>query len=226
MDGTVALFDAATGKLLHTLGGHVRPVRDLAFTPGGQAAGCGAARRRRAAGGLLSPPPSTRGHVPHHQAPPEGSCGAAAACFAHADASLRPCSLARLPASLSACPPRSPASRQADSKQVITACDDMNAHLYDAEHAELIEAFSGKRQGPPGRQRHPCRGRALHGSGRVLHGSGGTLPRAATVNARAAAALARLLHFLGRGQASGQDSCPRPRAARCWLQGMSRGCSA
>ncbi|EFN53663.1 hypothetical protein CHLNCDRAFT_36331 [Chlorella variabilis] len=33
MDGTVALFDAATGKLLHTLGGHFRPVRDLAFTP-------------------------------------------------------------------------------------------------------------------------------------------------------------------------------------------------
>ncbi len=35
MDGTVALFDAATGKLLHTLDGHFKPVRDLTFTPGG-----------------------------------------------------------------------------------------------------------------------------------------------------------------------------------------------
>lgn len=34
MDGTVALFDAATGKLLHTLDGHFKPVRDLTFTPG------------------------------------------------------------------------------------------------------------------------------------------------------------------------------------------------
>lgn len=33
MDGTVALFDAATGKLLHTLDGHFKPVRDLTFTP-------------------------------------------------------------------------------------------------------------------------------------------------------------------------------------------------
>lgn len=35
MDGTVALFDAASGKLLHTLDGHFKPVRDLCFTPGG-----------------------------------------------------------------------------------------------------------------------------------------------------------------------------------------------
>jgi WD40 repeat protein len=34
MDGTVALFDTATGKLLHTLDGHFKPVRDLCFTPG------------------------------------------------------------------------------------------------------------------------------------------------------------------------------------------------
>lgn len=34
MDGSVALFDVATGKLLHTLGGHYKPVRDLTFTPG------------------------------------------------------------------------------------------------------------------------------------------------------------------------------------------------
>ena len=34
MDGTVALFDAASGKLLHTLDGHFKPVRDLCFTPG------------------------------------------------------------------------------------------------------------------------------------------------------------------------------------------------
>lgn len=37
MDGTVALFDAASGKLLHTLDGHFKPVRDLCFTPGGWA---------------------------------------------------------------------------------------------------------------------------------------------------------------------------------------------
>jgi len=35
MDGTVALYDAGTGQLLHSLKGHHRPVRALAFTPGG-----------------------------------------------------------------------------------------------------------------------------------------------------------------------------------------------
>ena len=34
MDGTVAVFDAATGQLLHTLDGHFKPVRSLCFTPG------------------------------------------------------------------------------------------------------------------------------------------------------------------------------------------------
>ena len=31
----------------------------------------------------------------------------------------------------------------ADSRMLLTACDDMHAHLYDVEHATLIEAFSG-----------------------------------------------------------------------------------
>ena len=35
MDGTVAVFDAATGTALHCLKGHFKPVRDLTFTPGG-----------------------------------------------------------------------------------------------------------------------------------------------------------------------------------------------
>lgn len=26
---------------------------------------------------------------------------------------------------------------------LLTACDDMHTHLYDVEHASLIEAFSG-----------------------------------------------------------------------------------
>jgi len=26
---------------------------------------------------------------------------------------------------------------------LLTACDDMHSHLYDVEHASLIEAFSG-----------------------------------------------------------------------------------
>lgn len=34
MDGTVAVFDATTGQLLHTLDGHFKPVRSLCFTPG------------------------------------------------------------------------------------------------------------------------------------------------------------------------------------------------
>ena len=34
MDGTVAVFDVPSGKLLHTLTGHHKPVRDLTFTPG------------------------------------------------------------------------------------------------------------------------------------------------------------------------------------------------
>ena len=34
MDGTVALFDVPSGKLMHTLTGHHKPVRDVCFTPG------------------------------------------------------------------------------------------------------------------------------------------------------------------------------------------------
>lgn len=33
----------------------------------------------------------------------------------------------------------------ADSKMLLTACDDMHSHLYDVEHASLVEAFSGER---------------------------------------------------------------------------------
>ena len=36
MDGTVALFDAGTGKLLHTLQGHAMPVRSLCFDTSGK----------------------------------------------------------------------------------------------------------------------------------------------------------------------------------------------
>lgn len=34
----------------------------------------------------------------------------------------------------------------ADSKMLLTACDDMHSHLYDVEHASLVEAFSGQSQ--------------------------------------------------------------------------------
>ena len=34
----------------------------------------------------------------------------------------------------------------ADSQMLLTACDDMHTHLYDVEHASLIEAFSGEQQ--------------------------------------------------------------------------------
>ena len=33
-DGTVAIFDVASGKFLHHLEGHFKPVRALTFTPG------------------------------------------------------------------------------------------------------------------------------------------------------------------------------------------------
>lgn len=33
MSGAVAVWDAATGQLLHSLPGHFKPVRGLAFTP-------------------------------------------------------------------------------------------------------------------------------------------------------------------------------------------------
>jgi len=36
MDGSVAIFDVVSGKLLHTLDGHFKPVRSLTFTPGGR----------------------------------------------------------------------------------------------------------------------------------------------------------------------------------------------
>jgi hypothetical protein len=32
----------------------------------------------------------------------------------------------------------------ADSKMLLTACDDMHSHLYDVEHGALVEAFSGE----------------------------------------------------------------------------------
>lgn len=41
MDGTVALFDAAAGKLVASLPGHYKPVRGLTFTPGTVAGGKG-----------------------------------------------------------------------------------------------------------------------------------------------------------------------------------------
>lgn len=31
----------------------------------------------------------------------------------------------------------------ADSKMLVTACDDMHSHLYDVENSSLVEAFSG-----------------------------------------------------------------------------------
>ncbi len=33
-DGTVAIFDVSTGKFMHSLEGHFKPVRSLTFTPG------------------------------------------------------------------------------------------------------------------------------------------------------------------------------------------------
>ncbi len=33
-DGTVAIFDVPTGKFMHSLEGHFKPVRSLTFTPG------------------------------------------------------------------------------------------------------------------------------------------------------------------------------------------------
>lgn len=47
----------------------------------------------------------------------------------------------------------------ADSKSLITACDDMHSHLYDVEHGALIEAFSGGR----------CWGRVLWGCHAICH---------------------------------------------------------
>ena len=33
-DGTVAIFDVSSGKFMHALEGHFKPVRSLTFTPG------------------------------------------------------------------------------------------------------------------------------------------------------------------------------------------------
>lgn len=82
----------------------------------------------------------------------------------------------------------------ADSRQVITACDDNHAHLYDAEHAELIEAFSGglpvhssclvpasAAGRAPFRHRHACRGARQRcrgsGDGREGHSGAGRVGR-------------------------------------------------
>lgn len=39
-DGTLCLFDCQTGKLLHSLEGHYRPVRSVTFTPGESPRNC------------------------------------------------------------------------------------------------------------------------------------------------------------------------------------------
>lgn len=57
-DGGVALFDVATGGLLHSLAGHHKPVRSLAFTPGergGRGGGGGGRSPRRAQPSRPSP---------------------------------------------------------------------------------------------------------------------------------------------------------------------------
>jgi hypothetical protein len=35
----------------------------------------------------------------------------------------------------------------ADSKLLLTACDDMHTNLYDVHHGALIDAFSGEETG-------------------------------------------------------------------------------
>ena len=42
------------------------------------------------------------------------------------------------------CLSRSCLPLSADSRMLLTACDDMHSHLYDVEHASLVEAFSGQ----------------------------------------------------------------------------------
>ena len=56
MDGTVAIFDVPSGKLLHTLRGHHHPVRDLSFTPGARRSPA----RARARAPRRSAPPARR----------------------------------------------------------------------------------------------------------------------------------------------------------------------
>jgi hypothetical protein len=47
------------------------------------------------------------------------------------------------------CPPPSPLVA-ADSRMLLTACDDCHAHLYDVGQAALVEAFSGEGGGGGG----------------------------------------------------------------------------
>ena len=167
MDGTVAVFDVATSKLLHTLDGHFRPVRSLTFTPGQQQGdACGKKKERNVTSqclawrlmavtfsaeashqfstavcwpvmllicvfcSLLQPRHClllhTRAlHLSRPARPP------------HPDAEGR----CQLPPTHTHFLPVSPTC--ADSKFVITACDDARSNLYDAEQGALVEAFSG-----------------------------------------------------------------------------------
>lgn len=70
-DSGVALFDVATGGLLHSLAGHHKPVRSLAFTPG---AGRGVAWR--GGGGVVGsarPPRARHPSSPPFQTPKRSS---------------------------------------------------------------------------------------------------------------------------------------------------------
>lgn len=78
MDGTVALFDAATGKLLHTLDGHFKPVRDLTFTPGGRQDPLSASLQ-------VSLPPHSHNHSHNHNHPGGGSAATATLIWAGCD---------------------------------------------------------------------------------------------------------------------------------------------
>ena len=60
----------------------------------------------------------------------------------------------------------------ADSKMLLTACDDMHSHLYDVEHASLVEAFSGQPlMHSDNRSVQACLGRVVAVTGSVLPAS-------------------------------------------------------
>ncbi len=185
MDGTVAIFDVPSGKLLHTLRGHHHPVRDLSFTPGArrptahrplrsvaQTSACAAPLTRGAWRRLQIHTDGVRRHAlqpVRHRARLAGGgllgCGARAAGGCSGLLARRRCA--------AALPARSPACTGEHRDMTLWGCGRMRWRVADA-----LRAGPGSRNMPAtrGRQHGECCVPGNRGTACMDPGMGGKDP--------------------------------------------------
>ena len=149
MDGTVVVFDVPSSKLMHTLTGHHKPVRDVCFTPGQGHIMFLTLCACSPCDGFRDKHSSLR--LSHWVL--QDRAGMSAPCH-HFHTGIIPVTRKSVLVCMKCAKRYGTGSMGddrlccADSRMLLTACDDMHAHLYDVEHATLIEAFSGARIPP------------------------------------------------------------------------------